>query len=90
MLIQKDTVFSIECENHSYFFRIVSLFNQLSNNILDEMIKNIEKMNNIKMSDDAYFYISSIFEININNLKEVIDNCWRNVNYESRKHNKSI
>ena len=70
--------------------KITNIISKLSNNILDEMIKNIEKMNNIKMSDDVYFYISSIFEININNLKEVIDNCWRNVNYESRKHNKSI
>ena len=32
-------VFSIECENHSYFFRIVNLFNQISNNILDESLK---------------------------------------------------
>lgn len=70
--------------------KITNIISNLSNDILDKMIKNIEKMNNIKMSDDVYFYISSIFEININNLKEVIDNCWRNVNYESRKHNKSI
>lgn len=70
--------------------KITNIISNLSNDILDKMIKNIEKMNNIKMSDDVYFYISSIFEININNLKEVIDNCWRNVNYESRKYNKSI
>lgn len=51
MLIQKDTVFSIECENHSYFFRIVSLFNQLSNNILDESLKIFEQDSEINCSN---------------------------------------
>lgn len=51
MVIQKDTVFSIECENHSYFFRIVSLFNQLSNNILDESLKVFEQDSEINCSN---------------------------------------
>lgn len=37
--IGKDFIFSLECENKVYFYRIVSLFNRLSKGELDESIQ---------------------------------------------------
>lgn len=54
-------------------------------NLLDTMIKTIEKKNMITMDDDVYLYISNIFKHNLNNLKKVVNQFWRsNSNEKSR------
>ena len=73
MLIQKDTVFSIECENHSYFFRIVSLFNQLSNNILDESYINKDDLINKIIKLEDYLIISNTPISEFNTVKPKLD-----------------
>ena len=70
--------------------KISNLILGLSFDYFDGVIKRVESLNGIKMEDDVYFYISNVFELNINNLKYVINKCWRNIDDESRKNIKSI
>ena len=70
--------------------KISNLILGLSFDYFDVIIKRVESLNGIKMEDDVYFYISNVFELNINNLKNVINKCWRNIDDESRKNIKSI
>lgn len=49
--VKNDSVFSVECENKIYFYRIVGLFNSLANGNIDEAIEVYEQEKEVDCSN---------------------------------------
>lgn len=55
--VKDDTVFAIECINKSYFYRIITLWNQLAHGVLDENLKVFEKNEEMNYSSKVEILI---------------------------------
>lgn len=82
--VKNDSVFSIECENKIYFYRIVSLFNSLANGNLDEAIEVYDQENEMDCSNKIEVIID-YFNFDFSNKKyqsKLVDMLNRTIDVE--------
>lgn len=52
---------------------IISVLSRFNENTIETIIKEIENKLNMKMKEDLYYYIVEIFNINLQNLKDIVN-----------------
>lgn len=87
IIITEDTIFNIEIENKTYFYRLISEFNAIANGELVENINFVDKYNNeLTLLNRIDLYID-YFNIDFNS-KKVINSLYKMLKNNLNEENK--
>lgn len=87
IIITDDTIFNIEIENKTYFYRLISEFNAIANGELVENINFVDKYNNeLTLLNRIDLYID-YFNIDFNS-KKVINSLYKMLKNNLKEENK--
>lgn len=87
IIITDDTIFNIEIENKTYFYRLISEFNAIANGELVENINFVDKYNNeLTLLNRIDLYID-YFNIDFNS-KKVINSLYKTLKNNLNEENK--